>query len=157
MILWRIARAGYERLDGEGARLYGGRWNSPGRPVVYASTTLSLAALEYLVHVEPLTAPGDLVAMEIRVPESRFAGARAEPSQFPQGDWRQYPAPEWQAELGDTWIEDGTFLWLAVPSVLVPQEYNVLINPGHRRMSEVRVVSTRPFAFDGRLLDTRDG
>ena len=96
-------------------------------------------------------APDDLVAMEIEIPERDHAGAYVNPSQFPSGDWQQYPAPEWQAELGDMWIEDGTFLWLAVPSVIVPQEYNVLINPSHTRMREVRVLSTHSFGFDQRL------
>lgn len=151
MIVWRIARQKYQRLDGEGARLNGGRWNSEGRPVVYASATLSLAALEYLVHVEPLLAPSDLVAVEIEVLDDRDAGAQADPSRFPPGDWQRYPAPEWQAELGDMWLDDGTFLWLAVPSVIVPGEYNVLINPRHSRMDEVRVLSAHSFGFDQRL------
>jgi RES domain-containing protein len=151
LIVWRITRRRHQALDGEGARLYGGRWNNEGRAVVYTSATLSLAALEYLVHTEPLLAPSDLVAIEIDIPEDGDAGARVEPGQFPAGDWREFPAPEWQAELGELWLGDGTFLWLAVPSVVVPREYNVLINPGHARMSDVRVVSTRPFAFDKRL------
>jgi len=152
LIVWRLTRAAHHGLDGEGARLNGGRWNSEGRAVVYASTTLSLAVLEYLVHVEPLLAPNDLVAIEIELPDGDGAGAQVEPGQFPPGDWRTYPAPEWQAELGDLWVEDGTFLWLAVPSAIVPQEYNVLINPSHERMADARVVSTRPFAFDERLM-----
>lgn len=151
MIVWRITRAAHQALDGEGSRLYGGRWNSAGRAVVYSSASLSLAALEYLVHVEPLLAPSDLVAMEIAVPDDVGLGAEVLAEQFPDGNWRQYPAPEWQAELGDTWIEDGTFLWLAVPSAVIPGEYNVLVNPRHARMSDVRVLSTRQFSFDGRL------
>jgi RES domain-containing protein len=151
LIVWRIAREKFQSLDGEGARLNGGRWNNEGRPVVYASSTLSLAALEYLVHVEPLLAPSDLVAMEIEVPDDDHAGAQVEPTQFPPGDWQQYPAPEWEAELGDMWIDDGTFLWLAVPSVIVPREYNILINPRHARSDELRVLSRHSFGFDQRL------
>lgn len=151
MIVWRITRAAHQSLDGEGARLFGGRWNSEGRPAVYTSTSLSLAAIEYLVHVEPLLAPSDLVAMEIEVPDAAGIGAEVTPEQFPAGDWREYPAPDWEAELGDLWLEDGTFLWLAVPSAVVPREYNVLINPLHPRMKAVRVVSTHPFSFDSRL------
>ena len=152
MIVWRLTRPAHRALDGEGARLNGGRWNSEGRAVVYTSTTLSLAALEYLVHVEPLLAPSDLVAIEIELPADAGLGAQVEPDRFPPGDWREYPAPEWQAELGDLWIEDATFLWLAVPSAIVPEEYNVLVNPHHPRMAEARVVSTRPFSFDRRLM-----
>ena len=151
MIVWRITRAAHRALDGEGARLYGGRWNSEGRAVVYTSASLSLAALEYLVHVEPLLAPSDLVAMEIDVPDAAGLGARVTPKQFPPGDWRGCPAPEWQAELCDLWIADATFLWLAVPSAVVPEEYNMLVNPLHPGIKGVHVVSTRPFSFDGRL------
>lgn len=152
MVVWRIARQPYQALDGEGARLYGGRWNSPGRPVIYTSESLSLAALEYLVHVDPLTTPNDLVAMEIEVPHEAGLGAGATADRFTDPDWRDYPAPDWQAELGDEWLGDGTFLWLAMPSAIVPDERNVLVNPRHVRMRDVRVVSTRPFGFDKRLL-----
>jgi RES domain-containing protein len=151
VVVWRIARAPYQALDGEGARLNGGRWNNEGVAVVYASESLSLAVLEYLVHVDPALVPSDLVATEIDLPSSTL-GAVVEPSQFPPGDWRMYPAPEWQAELGDMWIGDGTFLWLAVPSAIVPEEHNVLLNPRHSSMADVRVVSTRPFHFDPRLV-----
>jgi RES domain-containing protein len=151
-MVWRLARTQHRALDGEGARVNGGRWNNEGSAVVYTSESLSLAALEYLVHLEPRMAPSDLIASEIEVRDDEGLGARVEPSQFPPGDWRQYPAPEWQAELGDTWVADGTFLWLAVPSVVVPHEYNILINPRHARIAEVRVVSTSSFSFDLRLL-----
>ena len=119
---------------------------------MYTSSTLSLAALELLVHAEPLMAPSDLVAMEVDVPDEGGLGAQVKPELFPAGDWRQYPAPEWQQELGDTWIEDGTFLWFAVPSAIVPHEYNVLLNTRHPRMADVRVISIHPFSFDNRLL-----
>ena len=150
--LWRIARHAHQALDGEGARLWGGRWNPEGVPVVYTSQSLSLAALEYLVHVDPLLVPDDLVAMEVAVPDEPGLGAVAGAERFPPGDWRDYPAPEWQAELGALWVEDATFLWLAVPSAVVPEEMNVLVNPAHPRMRDVRVRATRPFRFDRRLL-----
>ena len=156
MVVWRITRRAHQALDGEGARLYGGRWSSEGRAVVYMSRSLSLAAHEYLVHVEPLVAPSDLVALEIELPDEAGLGATVESSHFPPGDWRAYPGPDWQAELGDLWLTDGTFLWLSVPSAIVPEEQNILINPAHSRMTAVRVKSTREFGFDKRLL-SRDG
>ena len=152
MIVWRIARASYAALDGEGARLYGGRWNSEGIAVVYTSQSLSLAALEYLVHIDPQLIPNDLIAAEVRLPDESTLGALVEASAFPPGDWRVVPAPEWQAELGDLWVADGTFLWLAVPSAIVPEEYNVLVNPRHPRISDMQTISTRPFRFDARLV-----
>lgn len=120
--------------------------------MVYTSESLSLAALEYLVHVDPATAPRDLVALRVEVPDEPGLGAAVEVAQFPPGEWRDYPAPEWQAELGDLWLDDGTFLWLAVPSAIVPEERNILLNPAHPRMAAVRVTDVRPFRFDMRLL-----
>ena len=152
MLVWRITRSAHQAFDGEGAGLNGGRWNSEGRAVVYTSSTLSLAALELLVHVEPLLAPSDLVATEFDVPDAHGVGVQVTPDVFPHDDWRQYPAPEWQAELGDMWIEDGTFLWLAVPSAVVPHEFNILLNPRHASMGAVRAISMHPFSFDKRLL-----
>ena len=151
MLVWRICRHAYRELDGEGARVNGGRWNSEGVAVIYTSASLSLAALELLVHVEPLSIPADLVAMEIQIPDTRGISAYAEVKQLPH-DWRAYPAPDWEADLGDTWIHDGAFLVLGVPSAVVPEEFNVLINPAHPAMRQVKVISVRPFRFDDRLL-----
>jgi len=152
VIVWRITRAGKKTLSGEGARLYGGRWNSEGRAAIYSSATLSLAVLEYLVHLEPSEIPSDLVTLKIEIPDEPGVGAVADPARFDDRDWRMTPAPPWQAELGDAWLEDGTFLWLAVPSAVVPEERNILVNPAHRKFGKVRVRSERPFPFDLRLL-----
>ena len=150
MFVWRICQSAHPALDGEGARLFGGRWNNPGRALLYTSQNLSLAGLELLAHLDPASAPSDLIALRVEVPEN--SGLAIPASEFPVG-WQDYPAPEWQAELGDLWIQDATSLWLAVPSVLVPEEFNILINPAHPLMGDVHTVETRSFRFDGRLLD----
>jgi RES domain-containing protein len=149
--IWRVARRSYQKLDGEGARLYGGRWNNEGRAVVYASQTPSLAILELLVHVDPADIPNDLVLIEIDVPEDGDVGAVVDPELFVDPSWREHPAPEWQASLGDSWLDDGTYLWLAVPSAVVPQERNILLNPAHPRMGDVAVLDVRTFSLDERL------
>lgn len=140
-------------MDGEGSRRYGGRWNSPGRSVVYLASSISLAALELLVHVDPEDAPDDLVILEVVVPsdagiESLDATALAMVS-----GWRDQttPPPEAQA-LGDAWVQHGESLALYVPSVVIPSELNLLLNPAHPRMRDVRMVSVTPFQFDPRLL-----
>ena len=152
MQVWRITRRGYQALDGEGARLYGGRWNREGLALIYTSESLSLAALEYLVHVDPANVPEDLVAMQIEVPNAEALGLVIDADLFEDGSWRDYPAPAWQSEFGDRWVREGSYLWLSVPSTVVPEERNVLINPSHPRMTEVRVLGIRPFGFDRRLL-----
>jgi RES domain-containing protein len=151
MRLWRLPRERYRALDGEGARRYGGRWNSEGIPVVYASSTLSLAALEYLVHVDIEDVPDDLVALEIEVPEGA-SREEIQPRDLPD-DWNrpgQHPAC---VAAGDRWARAGDALLLDVPSALIPRERNVLINPLHPEAAGVHVRSVAPFAFDPRLIE----
>ena len=140
MLVWRICREAHQALDGEGSRLHGGRWNSERVSVVYTSSTLALAALEYLVHVDIEDVPDDLVTMAIDVPDD-----------LPP-DWNQVLDHPACARIGDQWAAKGTVLLLLVPSAVVPEESNVLINPDHPRAGDVRMVSIRPFAFDSRLV-----
>ena len=89
MLIWRVARKQHADLNGEGPRLFGGRWNSPGLAVVYAASHLSLSALGYLVHIDVEDVPDDLVAMAIAVPDD--AGESAlEPAELPP-DWCDLP------------------------------------------------------------------
>lgn len=150
MEAWRVCRAAYQALDGEGARLYGGRWNSEGVAVVYASSTLSLAALEYLIHVDVEDVPDDLVAMRLAVPDDA-AGRSVAVADLP-ADWYRIPEHAACVALGDAWITANEALLVRVPSAVVPEETNVLINPAHGRAAEVAVVTARAFAYDPRLL-----
>lgn len=150
MLAWRICREGQQRLDGEGARLHGGRWNSEGVAVVYASSTLALAALEYLVHVDIEDVPEDLVAMAVRVPDD--AGETVVAAERLPADWNRIPDHPACARIGDEWVRGGAALLLRVPSAVVPEESNLLINPGHPRSRDVVVASVRRFGFDPRLL-----
>lgn len=150
MRVWRICREGHQALDGEGSRLYGGRWNSEHVSVVYTSSTLALAALEYLVHVDIEDVPDDLVAMAIEVPDDAGEGMVAVDDLPP--DWKHVPDHPACARIGDQWAAGGAVLLLRVPSAVVPEESNLLINPDHPRAGDVLVVSIRPFAFDSRLV-----
>lgn len=150
MVVFRICRRPFRALDGEGARLWGGRWNTPGTPVVYAASSLSLAAVEYLVHLDADTTPADLVAMSIELPDET-AHRRVTAQSLPS-DWaRMAEHPACQA-LGDAWLRDGTSLALRVPSAVIPDEENVLLNPAHPDASGLRVREERPFSFDPRLV-----
>ena len=150
MILWRLTRAAYAKLDGEGARLHGGRWNSEGVPVVYLASSLSLAALEYLVHIDIEDAPTDLVALKVEVPDTALA-EEIKIETLPD-DWFSVADHPTCVELGDSWVERGDSLLLRVPSALIRVESNVLLNPRHKDAGNVRVLSSTPFAFDPRLL-----
>ena len=150
MRAWRIARAAHRALDGEGARLAGGRWNSPGVPVVYASSTLSLAALEYLVHVDIGDVPDDLVALEIEVPDDG-GSLEIRLDRLPS-DWNRVEDHPACVESGDEWAAAADALLLAVPSAIIPEELNLMINPAHPAAERIRIPSSRRFAFDPRLL-----
>jgi RES domain-containing protein len=149
MRVWRLCRAIHaaDAFSGEGARRFGGRWNSRGVPVVYTSTSLALAAIELFVHLEPSQAPSDLVSIAAILPEG-------EPARTIQGS--DLPA-KWRSDesgprdLGDQWIQTSSSLALRVPSVPIAPEWNVLINPLHPRMREVEIDAPEPFVFDARM------
>jgi RES domain-containing protein len=139
---WRLCRAPHAALDGEGARRFGGRWNSAGRPVVYLSEHPALALLEVLVHLDlpPEDLPDDYVMLRVALPDD------TPPAQV---------APEDTADpraAGDAWLEGRKSAVLRVPSVLVPQAMNLLCNPLHPAAQAVRIEATLPFRFDPRLL-----
>lgn len=150
MLVYRIARSAYQVLDGEGARLYGGRWNSPGRALIYTSGTLALAALEYLVHVEPENAPDDLVALTIEIPETANIKVVTTGELPPQ--WQRTTDVTACKAIGDKWLARGSGLVLQVPSAPIPTEYNYLINPIAKGRSLVKLIAKRRFKFDPRLL-----
>lgn len=141
MIVHRIAKAAHVGLDGEGARLYGGRWNSPGRPMLYTAASPSLAVLEVLVHLDlpPGLLPLDYRLLGIEVPDDA-----------PQ--LVLDTAPDDSVAAGDAFLTAGAALCLRVPSQIVPQEINTLINPRHPAFAGVRVEREEPFRFDPRLL-----
>ncbi len=148
MIVWRLCRAGHAALDGEGAFRYGGRWNSPGTRLVYTSRHLSLAILEILVHTGPDLMPDGLVKLEISIPEDVRREARA-PSDLP-ARWAHGAFRSTQS-VGDRWAADARSAVLSVPSAVVPEEENVLINPRHADAGRIAVLSQSPLRLDPRL------
>ena len=150
MQAWRLCRTAQRALDGEGARLFGGRWNTPGVPVIYASESLSLAALEYLIHLDVAEEAPDLVALEIEIPDNA-AVQEVLAADLPE-HWARTVEPRACKILGDGWLGSGSSLLLRVPAAPVPEEHNILLNPGHSGFGRVKVVRERPFQFDPRLL-----
>jgi RES domain-containing protein len=149
MRVWRIARGCYAPLDGEGARLHGGRWNSAGRPVVYTAQSAALAVLELLVWTDPEDVPADLRLFEIELPgDARID--RVDIEALP-GNWMEPGSPAC-AGMGDRWLAAGESLALAIPSAVLPEDSNLLINPRHPAAARVHVAESRPFTFDLRLL-----
>jgi RES domain-containing protein len=149
MRVWRICRAAYvpDAFTGEGARRFGGRWNSRGVPMVYASTSLALAAVELFVHLEPGQAPDDLVFLSATLRDAEPV-LTITPAELP-ADWRADLVAS--RSIGDNWIRAGSALALRVPSIPIPTEWNVLINPLHPRMNELKVDAPQAFVFDARM------
>lgn len=150
MKLFRLCKEKYATLDGYGAFLYGGRWNLPGKAVVYTAENRALAALEFLVGIEQHRQLGPLIMLTLEIPHSLKKDAIVE-SDLPAG-WRQFPAPESLARLGNDWLEKNQCCALRVPSVHVPEEYNFLLNPRHADFAQVQVMERKAFQFDDRLL-----
>jgi RES domain-containing protein len=150
MQFWRLCRRRYasDAASGEGARLYGGRWNSRGVRMVYASTSLALAAMETFVHLEPRLRPPDLVSIEGRIPE-HVQFERLDLLTLP-GQWHQ-SRDESLRKFGDDWIRSGKTVVLLVPSAAVRGEWNVLLNPVHIQFRDIQFLDPEPFEFDIRM------
>ena len=146
---WRICKRRHAELDGEGARLYGGRWNRPGTRVVYTSGSLSLAALEHFVNLDTDLAPDDLVSVRVEIPAA--LGMETVRRRSLPADWRSYPAPLALQALGTEWAERRETAILAVPSAVVPEEWNYLLNPAHADFPQVAAGDPEPFSFDPRM------
>jgi len=147
---WRIVKAKHAAtaFDGEGARLFGGRWNSPGTRMIYTSATLSLAALESLVHLSPPVL-FKYVAIPVEFDESLIEKLPA--SALP-ADWTEEPPSPSTQSIGDHWVKEARSAVLEVPSVIINAEPNYLLNLEHRDFKNVSIGKPVPFAFDPRLL-----
>jgi RES domain-containing protein len=155
VILWRIARSEYADLSGIGAKLYGGRWNTPGTPMVYLAKSLSLAAYENFVHMPRSLQYVAYTALMIEVPDD---ASMARPDPLP-ADWRKPRPAASTMNWGTQWAAAGESLLAAVPSTLLPLdvyrhgECNVLLNPAHAHAGAAEVVGSLPFAYDMRVWD----
>ncbi len=150
MRFWRICRKRYatKAASGEGARLYGGRWNSRGISIVYASTSLALAALETFVNLEPILRPADLVSIEGEIPDA-FRITTLDVKMLP-ARWHT-TRNEALRRFGDEWIRQGQTVALLVPSAAIRGGWNVLLNPAHADFSGIRFQDPEPFEFDVRM------
>ena len=150
MQAFRIAKKRHvlTAFSGDGARAFGGRWNFPGIPMVYAAHTRALAALESLAHYGGAERRMEFVVFEIEIPD--MLALRVEASALPR-DWRSDEPNALTQALGSEWQREARSAALVVPSVLVPQECNVLLNPEHPDTDKIMVTYPEPFTFDGRL------
>ena len=152
MRVWRICKAKHAAnpLGGEGARLYGGRWNHRGTRLVDTAASQSLATLECLVHIEVGDLPVDYQAIGIEIPDA-LPRRTLTPASLPL-DWKAVPGPESLKAIGTAWVRAAAEAVLLVPSAVVHDEWIILINPDHPDAARITARPPVPFAFDTRLL-----
>lgn len=148
---WRVIKKKHRRsaFKGDGARIYGGRWNPAGTSVVYTAESLSLATLEIVVHLEREEL---LYAHFLKIPiifdSSQVTALNR--STLPK-DWNRLPPSESTQKIGYKWISQSKFAVLKVPSTIIMEEYNYLINPSHQDFSRMKIGKSQRFTFDPRI------
>lgn len=152
MIFFRLIKTQYasEAWTGNGAKQYGGRWNHKGHPTLYVATSVSLAALEVLVHVSNESILDEYTLFSIEIPDDEVSYITED---FLPADWRQDPAPVSTMDLGTGWLQSGEGAALIIPSSMIPMENNAVLNPQHPAFKGfLPSVQKLPFAFDHRLI-----
>ena len=155
IVLWRIGvdTAFYtaDDLSGKGAEKTGGRWNRPGLPVAYAASSIALAALETVVHLHLENLPLNRYLVRIDVPQDLWAARQSHASAGLPVGWDAQPAGMVSLDFGDAWLKGRTSALCELPSVIVPEESNVLINPAHPDAARIRATKLRKWLYDVRL------
>lgn len=149
MLVYRISKCKYiEDLSGLGAATYPGRWNGKGTYILYTAATPSLALLESVVHISNIpTIPYCMIGIEI--PDNSIEEISVR--DLPDG-WQVNPPADDLKEIGNRFVSEGKYLALKIPSALMPEEFNIILNPNHTDFKKVRIVSNRNLSIDERLL-----
>jgi RES domain-containing protein len=140
-----------EDMNGAGARISGGRWNRPGMAVVYSSESIALAAIETLVHLPSAGLPLNRYLVRIEIPEAIWKARDEITSQKAPVGWDALPVGKVSLDYGDDWIKRGRSAILVVPSIAVPEERNILINPAHPDSARITARKLRRWTYDTRL------
>ena len=148
---WRIVKAKHAAtaFDGEGARLLGGRWNSPGSPMVYTAESAALAALEMLVHLGRSVILPAYVIISCSFDPAWLS--HLDRARLPE-NWRSFPAPPELQLIGNEWLKTSSSAVLEVPNAIIPTESNYMLNPRHADFASIRISNSQPFEFDLRFL-----
>ena len=147
---WRITREKYldQAFTGEGAKIWGGRWNPAGYPAVYCAQSLSLAILELIVHLEDDLDIESFIAIPVTF-SSKSVQTLTE-SKVPK-DWDNLPISPASTRVGKKWLDEKKFLVLVVPSTIVPIESNYILNPLHQGFSQIEIGEPQEIHFDPRI------
>ena len=150
MILYRISNCNRASdVSGTGAKLYGGRWNSIGTPMHYMASSRALAALEVLANKNVMTGGENLCLSVFELPEESVT--TIEITDLPEG-WKDYPSISFLKKLGDNFIQQSKLFLLKVPSAIIEDEYNFLMNVHHPLAAQIKIKEIKSFRFDGRLI-----
>ncbi|HEX7003844.1 MAG TPA: RES family NAD+ phosphorylase [Trueperaceae bacterium] len=152
MWIWRITGADYvdSAFSGAGAADHPGRWNHRGRLVGYASDSPALAMLEVLANAETFAALKDRFIVRTMISDELVYEL---PDQDLPADWRVYPIPSSTRDLGESWLLDGVYPALSVPSAVMPLQRNILLNSEHEELGDIEVSDVVPLDFDIRLTE----
>ncbi len=153
MRAYRIVKERYRltAFDGEGAYLYGGRWNSPGNRAVYLSETRALATLEILVNL-PSHKLQNYILFECEISDNKILTLDKKSI---SGNWRKSPASSLTKDEGDRFLQKARYPGMRVPSVIIPEEYNIILNPVHSDFSQVKILNPVAFSIDPRLTGSK--
>jgi len=152
--VWRLTHERYAKsaFSGEGARRHGGRFNSEGTPIVYASESLALAVLETLTGVEHYHQLRSYTFFRVRLSGEMASGLSE--TDLPDG-WDQHPLSSQSQQVGDQWTRREASVALRVPSVVVPYSHNYLLNPSHPSFEEIEIGAGESLPVDRRLIPDR--
>lgn len=149
MIVYRVGKTKYANdLSGEGARIFGGRWNNKGIECLYTSENRALAILEYTANVNIEDIPKSLSLVSIEIPDKEIFTVKEK--DLPEG-WNISPATSEVKDYGSALLKASKYVAIRVPSVIIPAEYNYLLNPNHIQSRKIKIINTVVFPYDARL------
>jgi RES domain-containing protein len=152
MIVYRLGKSQFsDDLVGIGAKLFGARWNNVGTACLYASSSRALAVLEYTVNVNIHDIPRALSFTEIEIPDENIA--ELEITDLP-GNWTEFPAPSTTKDFGTNLLRQATAPIIKIPSTIIPQEYNYILNPAHPDSNKFKILKVEDFIYDIRIKST---
>lgn len=149
MLVYRVGKTKYAAdLNGTGARLFGGRWNNKMIGCLYTSGNRALAVLEYTVNVNIEDIPRNLSITTIEIPDKPILFLKE--ADLP-GNWKQTPAPSSTKSFGSKILQAAEVLIIGVPSIIIPEEFNYLINPLHPDIKKIKIMEIKDFVYDLRI------
>lgn len=151
MIIYRIAKERYlNDLSGEGARLYGGRWNRRGSNMLYFSESLSLCVLEILVHLDYKYLENDFSYVAVDIPDDAIIHVDINEL---SPNWRVNPPQLYTQDFGTKWLNDSASLAMRVPSAVLPLQNNILVNPKHELSKQIKIIESGKLNLDARVFN----